>query len=77
MILLTSESCAPCKLVKAYIEDNKLKDKINYVDIASPAGRNLVQDTGVRSVPVLISPAGNLVGQMPIMKALNELAKED
>lgn len=76
MILLTSQGCAPCKTVKAYIEENNLKDKVNYVDITSTDGRQLVQDKGVRSVPTLIVPAGLVVGQQPIMKLLKEL-KED
>jgi len=75
MILLTSTGCAPCKLIKAYIEANNLKGKINYVDISSMDGRKLVQDTGVRSVPVLITAAGNLVGLEPIMKTLKELTE--
>lgn len=77
MILLTSEGCAPCKLVKAYIEDEDLKDIVNYVDITSFSGRSLAKEYGVRSVPALLTLSGCLVGQMPIMKVLKEITKED
>ena len=76
MILLTGYNCAPCKAVKKYIESSGLKDQINYVDVTSPDGMALRLKHGIRSVPVLVATDGVIVGGLPIMKVLIELAKE-
>lgn len=77
MILLTSNSCAPCKIVKKFIDDNGLQDKVKTIDINTTEGRKLVQDQGVRTVPTMITSFGNVVGQKPILDILEKVRKED
>ena len=76
MILLTSASCAPCKVVKKFIQDNEL-EYVSFVDISSPEGMKLVQDGGIRSVPTLVTITGNVAGQQEIINILKEVLEED
>lgn len=76
MILLTSTSCAPCKVIKDFITENDIEYMIRVVDISSEEGLKLVQDNAVRSVPALITTS-LLLGEQPILKTLKDIIKED
>jgi len=53
MILITSKTCPPCKVVKAYIAEQNIEG-IEVLDISEKAGMDLVIEHGLKAVPTLI-----------------------
>ena len=74
MILITSDVCAPCKMVKMKIDELKLHNKVKVLSTSSDRGRAVVIQYGIKSVPTLITKNDTLlVGGPAIIKYLSEV----
>lgn len=74
MILLSSESCAPCTIVKAYAIKHGLK--VKEVDANQLEGKKLLMKHGVRGVPALIIDDQVVLGVKAIKEEFDALARE-
>jgi glutaredoxin len=67
--LITSETCAPCKIVKQKIAENNWEVEI--LDLNTVEGVNKARQHSIRNVPTLITDEGSIiVGAENILKEL-------
>lgn len=59
MILITKEGCKACQEVKDFIDENNLKDYVNYVDIKSPDGMVLQWRYEFKCLPAMVDKGKN------------------
>ena len=68
-ILITSEICAPCKIVKQKIAENGWV--VEVLDLNTPEGVSKARQHSVRNVPTLITDSGvPIVGAESILMYL-------
>lgn len=68
-LLLTSETCAPCKIIKQKIAENSWT--VEVLDLNTPEGVAKARHYSVRNVPTLITDDGvPVVGAESILKYL-------
>ena len=73
LTLLTSKSCAPCKVIKERLETFPmpfLEDELKIVDIDTSEGRWWVHSFFIRGVPALIEEKKVYMGLDTIMEKL-------
>ena len=74
MILLTTDTCMPCKMVKAKLDELKIDYKV--VDAFSDEGLELCEDWGVRGVPAMLTGDMAVIGLQDILKTVETIIKE-
>lgn len=68
-MLITSETCAPCKVVKEKIDKEGLS--VEVYQVHDPAVRPFFNEHDIRSVPTLFVDNEMYIGLDPIMERLN------
>ena len=69
MILITSKTCPPCKIIKEYIKENAIGG-VRVLDIDDKEGMDLAVKHGLRAVPALIDGEDIMSGTDEIKKRL-------
>lgn len=72
MILYTAINCNPCKVVKAYIEQNKLDVEIRTLSLEEFKSEE-IQVLNIRSVPTLIDNGKVVVNSGNIIEYLKKI----
>lgn len=53
MKLFTAEWCGPCKMLKQWLAEKDLIDKVTIIDIDSEEGSEQAAKDGIRGIPAL------------------------
>lgn len=67
MIILTSDTCEPCKVLKMVLGERK---DISFLNLNTQDGVNVARKYGIRSVPTLIKDGNVITGQHNIFTTL-------
>lgn len=67
MIILTSDTCEPCKVIKTVLGE---RGDISFLNLNTQEGVDMARKYGVRSVPTLIKDGKVVTGQHNIFTIL-------
>lgn len=67
MIILTSDTCEPCKVIKTILGE---REDICFLNLNTQEGVDVARKYGVRSVPTLVKEGKVVTGQHSILTAL-------